>query len=137
MCINSNLEIRKYLRKSQAGNAMYTLTRTSDIYDQKLGFFEKMKGSSDMQSQVVKYQISHQYYLEDASEEYVNPAKSTIELTEFLVAYNNQSSTSSEIKLIGKKQMLLSEVTQFRREQSFDKIFMLPYYDKEMKIKGS
>lgn len=32
-CINSNLEIRKYLRKSQAGYAMYTLTRTSDIYD--------------------------------------------------------------------------------------------------------
>lgn len=31
-CINSNLEIRRFLRKSQAGFAMYTLTRTSDVY---------------------------------------------------------------------------------------------------------
>lgn len=33
MCINSNLAIRKYLRKSEAGYALYTLTRTSEIYD--------------------------------------------------------------------------------------------------------
>ena len=32
-CINSNLNIRKYLRKSVAGYAMYTLTRTSDVFD--------------------------------------------------------------------------------------------------------
>ena len=32
-CINSNLEIRKYLRKSEAGFAMYTLTRTSEKFD--------------------------------------------------------------------------------------------------------
>lgn len=31
--INSNMEIRKYLRKSAAGYAMYTLTRTSDAFD--------------------------------------------------------------------------------------------------------
>jgi hypothetical protein len=44
-CINSNLKIRRYLRKSQADYAMYTITRTSDIFDQKLGFFERMKGN--------------------------------------------------------------------------------------------
>lgn len=31
--INSNLAIRQYLRKSTAGYAMYTLTRTSDTFD--------------------------------------------------------------------------------------------------------
>jgi len=46
-CINSNLEIRKYLRKSMAGYAMYTLTRTSDAYDQS-----KNKKKTDL---VVKY----------------------------------------------------------------------------------
>ena len=45
-CINSNLQIRQYLRKSLAGFNMYTLTRTSDIFDQKLGFFEKMRGNA-------------------------------------------------------------------------------------------
>jgi len=30
--INSNLSIRQYLRRSDAGFAMYTLTRTSDIF---------------------------------------------------------------------------------------------------------
>ena len=32
-CINSNLQIRKYLRKSEAGYGQYTLTRTSDIFE--------------------------------------------------------------------------------------------------------
>jgi len=93
---------------------MYTLTRTSDIYDQKLGFFEKMRGNSaEALSQVVKYQITHQYYLED-SEEHSNPAKCTVEMSEYMTHYNTQTSTS--LKLIGRKQMLLSDVAQFRRE---------------------
>lgn len=55
-CINSNLTIREYLRKSPAGYAMYTLTRTSDIFDQKIGFMDKMKGNSaNACSQVGKY----------------------------------------------------------------------------------
>jgi len=33
ICINSNLKIRQYLRKSEAGYAMYTLTRTSEVFD--------------------------------------------------------------------------------------------------------
>ena len=33
ICINSNLKIRPYLRKSEAGYAMYTITRTSEVMD--------------------------------------------------------------------------------------------------------
>jgi hypothetical protein len=33
--------------------------------------------------------------------------------------------------------MLLSDVAQYRREQTFDKLFVLPYYDKYGKVKGS
>jgi hypothetical protein len=32
-CINSNLEIRKYIRKTEAGYSCYTLTRTSEIFN--------------------------------------------------------------------------------------------------------
>ena len=92
--------------------------------------------SSNCTSQVVKYQITHQYYLEDA-EVHPNAAKCTMELSEYIVHFTNQSNVNSSIKLIGKKQMLLSEVAQFRREQSFDKLFILPYYDNTGKIKGS
>ena len=55
ICINSNLQIRQYLRKSETGFAMYTLTRTSEIFDQKLSFMEKLKGNNDSCSQVVKF----------------------------------------------------------------------------------
>lgn len=55
-CINSNLNIRKFLRYSEAGYAMYSLTRTSDLFDQKLGFFDRIGGQGgDACSQVVKY----------------------------------------------------------------------------------
>lgn len=53
ICINSNLKIREYLRKSDAGYAMYTVTRTSEVFEQKLSFMEKMK--YDTNPQVVKY----------------------------------------------------------------------------------
>lgn len=53
ICINSNLNIRQYLRKSEAGYAMYTITRTSEVFEQKLSFMEKMK--YDTNPQVVKY----------------------------------------------------------------------------------
>ena len=83
-----------------------------------------------------KFQITHQYYLEEPTKE-TNPAKCTIEFSEFLVHFNNQSATSTKSQLIGRKQMLLSDVAQFRREQTFDKLFILPYFDKAGKIKGS
>jgi hypothetical protein len=38
-CINSNLEMRKYMRKTETGFSCYTLTRTSEVFDQKKGFF--------------------------------------------------------------------------------------------------
>jgi len=112
-CINSNLNIRKFLRYSEAGYAMYSLTRTSDLFDQKLGFFDRIGGQGgDACSQVVKYQISHQYYLDD-SEEQLNPASCTIELSEYCVHYNNFANT--KIQLIGRKQLLLSDVAQYTR----------------------
>lgn len=33
--------------------------------------------------------------------------------------------------------MLLSDVAQFRREQTFDKLFILPYFDRNGDVKGS
>lgn len=57
-------------------------------------------------------------------------------MSEFLVRFNNQTSTSSKISLIGKKQMLLSDIAQFRRTDTFTNLFILPYFDKSGKIKG-
>lgn len=47
-----------------------------------------MRASNDSCVQVVKFQLTHQYYLED-SEEHSNPAKSTLEFSEYLIHYNN------------------------------------------------
>lgn len=132
---------------------MYTLTRTSEVYNQPLGIFARMKGTSaDASNKVVKYQISHQYYLENFEEEQdddkkkvekeekeinTNPAKCTLELTEYLINFNNQTSTSSSLKLVGRKNMLLSDVAQYRRVITFDNIFILPYFDKKGQVKGS
>jgi len=38
---------------------------------------------------------------------------------------------------MGRKQLLLSEVAQFKREQTFDKVVILPYFDRSGKVKGS
>lgn len=55
-CINSSLEIRKWLRKSEAGFAKYTLTRTSDLFNQPISLMAKLTGASqDSCSKVVKY----------------------------------------------------------------------------------
>lgn len=102
-CINSNMAIRTYLRRSEAGFAMYTLTRTSDIFDQKISFMDRMRGNSaDACSQVAKFQITHQYHLDD-EEESRNPAKCTIEFSEILVRFNNKSATSTKLQLVGRK----------------------------------
>lgn len=54
--INSSMAIRAYLRMSEAGYAMYTLTRTSDVFEQKLGFMSRIRGNpNDNCSEVVKY----------------------------------------------------------------------------------
>ena len=54
-----------------------------------------------------------------------------------MVHYKNTSQLATNLKMVGKKQMLLSDVAQFRREQTFDKLFILPYFDVNGKIKGS
>ena len=41
-CITSNFKLKDYLRKSQAGYVTYSLTWTSEIFEHKLGFFERM-----------------------------------------------------------------------------------------------
>jgi hypothetical protein len=33
--------------------------------------------------------------------------------------------------------MLLSQITQYKRKESFDDLYFFPYYDKNGKIKGS
>ena len=111
---------------------MYTLTRTSDVYAQPLGFMARMQGTSqDVASKVVKFQVTHQYYLEDIDESKdLNPAKTTVEMSEYLINFNPATTTSSKLKLIGRKQLLLSDVAQFRRGITFDQLFILPYFDK-------
>lgn len=34
-CINANLSLRKTIRKTECGFSVYTLTRTSDVFNQK------------------------------------------------------------------------------------------------------
>ena len=133
LCINSNKFARKFLRYNDFGFAMYTLTRTSDA-------FSKDVGNVPMK-QLVKYTVGLQYYLpaEQGSQSerlgIKNPSSCTVELNEYLVTYNQVD--KNRIQLIGKKQMLLSDTFQAVRKDSFDDIFILPYFDKTCKIKGS
>jgi len=69
-----------------------------------------MRGNSaDACSQVAKFQITHQYHLDDDRSQR-NPAKCTIEFSELIVHFSNRSATSTKIQLVGRKQMLLSDV---------------------------
>ena len=98
---------------------------------------------SDKISQVAKYQVSHTYDLnyndleEGEKEKQLISSNCTVELSEYLIHYTTLTSVESSIKLIGKKQMLLSDIAQFKRERTFDKLFILPYFDNKGKIKGS
>jgi len=92
----------------------------------------------------VKYQVSTQYWLPHAkpkvSEEQEqlrvgDIAKTTLELTEYCVHYS--CCFKNKIQLIGRKQMLLSELAQQKRNQSFDEVLMLPYFTERSLIKGS
>ena len=60
-------------------------------------------GSSEALSQVVKYQITAQYALGNEVDFATDPAKSTLELSEYLVHYNNSSATASKMSLMGRK----------------------------------
>lgn len=57
-CINTNKVARKFLRYNEFGFAIYTLTRTSDCFDQRT-----VNGVAT--KQIVKYQVGQQYYLPD------------------------------------------------------------------------
>ena len=118
--IISNIGLRNHLRKSPAGFGTYTLTRTSEVYNQKEGMFTMHScGSENTSTQIIKYQVSAQYYLsnvvlpeeynehDEKHKYYVNPAQCTLELTEWGINYNCCNNT--KIKLIGKKQMYLSK----------------------------
>jgi len=147
--IVSNIGLRKHLRKSLAGFGEYTLTRTSEVYNQKEeGIFTIHScGAENASNQIVKYQISAQYYLSNVEfpenfdeidpnhKYYVNPAQCTLELTEWGVSYNCCEKT--QIKLVGKKQMLLSDEAQDVRRDSFIECLFIPWFDHEGKVKGS
>jgi len=75
-------------------------------------------------TQIVKYQISAQYYLSHVKlpENYddldensrLNPAQCTVELSEYAIHYN--CCENNKIQLVGKKQMLVSEASQTTRK---------------------
>lgn len=54
-CVNANLILRKSIRKSEAGFSLYTLTRTSNVFNQKQGYFTTHTGSGEASHQIVKY----------------------------------------------------------------------------------
>mmetsp|Transcript_38034 Transcript_38034/g.58063 ORF Transcript_38034/g.58063 Transcript_38034/m.58063 type:complete len:140 (-) Transcript_38034:2658-3077(-) len=60
-CVNSNLAIRSYIKKSDAGFMSYTLTRTAELYDQKVGFFVTSDSDQPPLSQLTKFAITAQY----------------------------------------------------------------------------
>lgn len=132
-CINSNKNCRKFLRYNEFGFSIYNLTRTSDAYDIKIQNGIPVK-------QLVKYQVGAQYYLPDGDKNEsarmaLNPASTTIDLSEWVVTY--YPGIKNRIQLIGKKQLLLSDTFQARRLLSFDDIFILPFFDKQCRVKGS
>ena len=129
-CINSNLEMRKYMRKTETGFSTYTLTRTSEVFNQKQGFFTT---HSNPISQVVKYQVSGQYFVQNFECE--NPAKCTLELNEFVVKFSNYE--KNQIQLMSRKQLLLSELAQAVRKVTFEDTLIIPYFDKQGHVKGS
>lgn len=129
-CINSNLELRKYIRKTEAGFSCYTLTRTSEVFNQKQGFFTT---HANPIFQIAKYQVSGQYFVQNY--ESANPGACTLELTEYCIKFSNYE--KNIIQMIGRKQLLLSEYAQAVRRATFDEVLIIPYLDKKGEIKGS
>ena len=73
--------------------------------------------------------------MENQDESQRNPACCTYELSEYLINYKGVKDT--KIQLIGRKQLMLSEEAQIRRSYTFNKILILPYFDRHGHIKGS
>ena len=64
-----------------------------------------------------------------------NSAQITTEAIEYLVTFSNCE--RNRIQMIGKKQFFLSQVARTGRASSFGELFMIPYFDRNSKIKGS
>jgi len=144
-CILPAMHLRPYLRKNEAEFTNYYLTRTSDVHDQKFGFFATHAHRTDNNflpsHQITKFQIATQYFLPQEGDEeegfdYTHkPGMSTIEMNDYLVEFH--CCGFNKVKLVGRKQMYLSESFQKNRNLSFDKVFILPHFDKNGHIKGS
>lgn len=128
ICINPNLEKRKFIRKSLSGSVKYSFVRTSDVYDQDLNGKQLMtnrnKTKEQGKAQTAKYQISAQFYLVDEKE--VNPARCTVELNEYIVQYR-PAPTVCYMLLVGKKNLVLAMSAQKSRYETFDELLVLPY----------
>jgi len=128
ICINPNLEKRKFIRKSLSGFVKYQFVRTSDVYDQDLNGKQLMtnrnKKLEQGKAQTAKYQITMQFYLVDEKE--VNPARCTVELNEYIVQYR-PAPTVCYMLLVGKKNLVLAMSAQKSRYETFDELLVLPY----------
>lgn len=94
-CINTNKVSRKFLRYNEFGFAIYSLTRTSDCYDQRTVNGVAVK-------QIAKYQVGQQYYLPDENPGWSkNPASTTVEMSEYLLTFCMND--LRRIQLIGRK----------------------------------
>jgi len=112
---------------------VYTLTRTSDVFNQKQGYFISHTGSGDASHQIVKYQVGSQYFIVNPDEK--NPAACTIEFSEYCVKFSNFE--KNQIVLIGRKQLLLSDFAIKARTASFENFCIIPWWDNQNNIKGS
>jgi len=82
-----NLEQRKCLRRTFVGNCFYTITRSSEVFEEK----------DKKHCQNVKYQVIVVCYLKDRApgdqgieeEQPQNPAQPVIDVTEFLVMHRS------------------------------------------------
>lgn len=114
---------------------MYTLTRTSDIYDTKPSFFDDKGDSEHPLAQRAKYQITSVVHLsgvntqndvmqntltriiEVEEEQPKNAAQSFTEMSDYLVNFSSFGSNS--LNLVGRKNLFLSQVAQSQRSYSF------------------
>lgn len=149
--ILSALELRNNQRRSVSGLIIYTLTRTSDIYETKPGMFDSSGSSKHPLSQRAKYQITSLVHLAGNGEPEImhntmtrildleeeqpkNPAQSFTEMSDFLVNFSNYGKNS--INLVGRKNLFLSQVAQTHRQSSFEDVFFVPYFTNNGSIKG-
>lgn len=128
ICINPNLEKRKFIRKTLSGFVKYQFIRTSDVYEQELGGKHMIEGRNKKieqgKAQTAKYQITMQFYLE--GEFSTNHSRCTVELNEYIVQYRPAPSICYML-LVAKKNLVLALSAQKSRLETFDDLLVLPY----------